>query len=281
MAYIQFETWNGVGDKLNIVDNRNGKYKMFFADTEAKRKMVSSTGANGIMEIQEPPKKENYEYSVVFHSSLGQCGPVPVCGNGSRCTVAYACTHGLVTPEKYADYKFQAADGCHNASFKADKVNGEHIVKISMMDIKSVVNVSNDKWYANSGTAHFVKFVPVGTVNSIDLITEGHRLSEEYSYLAPGLFVLVNFVEDRGKELFGRCYDTSGGKEILACGTASTVIAVVHASSRRETDGHNKKIISWEMGKITVGYRKQGESYADLTLMSKVNMQISGKYLCT
>jgi diaminopimelate epimerase len=254
---------------------------MFFADIEAKSKMVALTGANGIMEIQEPPKGENYEYTVVFHSSLGDCGPVPICGNGSRCTVAYACTHGIVPPERYANYKFKAADGCHNASFKADKVNGEHIVKISMMDIKSVVKISSEEWYANSGTAHFVKFVPVGTVQSIDLIAEGQRLSEQYSYLAPGLFVLVNFVEDRGDNIFGRCYDTSGGNEILACGTASTVIAVVHASSKKEIDGHNEKIISWEMGKIAVGYRKQDESYTDLSLMSEVNIQIAGKYFCT
>lgn len=278
MADIKYERWNGEGDLLNIVDNRTGRYDKFFADTEGKRKMVAATGANGIMEIREAPKGEDYAYHVVFHTGLGLCGEVPLCGNGSRCTVAYACTYGIVPRKMHNNFQFLAGDGVHDGSFVHDENKGEYFVTISMRDIKNIVKISEHDWFANSGSAHFVRFMPLGSIKSVDVMAEGRKLSKEIAYLAPDLAVLVNFVEDWPEGVLCRCYDTGMDGEILACGTASTCIAVIHASYKAEADGKRRKVVRWENGKIAVGYKKKGDQYTEVTLQSKVFCEVKGTY---
>ena len=150
-----------------------------------------------------------------------------------------------------------------------------------MADIKEVMNVNNDpdEWFANSGTAHFVKFVPEGTLSSIDIIEEGERLSDQKKHLAEGMLVMINFVEDGAEGVRARCYDPGLEKEIMACGSASMAIAVIHAMKVQEQDGAHRKAVNWKNGAVVVGYTKTGSEFSANTLTSEVFREFKGTFM--
>ena len=275
---IVYERWNGAGDQLFMVDNLDGKYTTLLENQELKRSMcdrVTGVGSNGIMEFLPPPSPD-YFYKIIMHTGLGFCGPVPFCGNGSRCAAAYACTHGIVPREKWARFSFMAADGKHEAMFREDLVGEKHDVTITMRDITEVRRVAENDLFADSGTAHFVKFIETGTLASVRLVEDGRRFAKEQQMLSPEKFILTSWVEHRPDGIYARCYDTGSDGEIYACGSASAAIAAAHTVWEGEADGRKTKVIHWPGGDVQVQLSRQGAGFHDITLQSVVYKECEG-----
>ena len=282
---VEYERWNGAGDLLDIVDNRLGQHNTFMADQDAKRRMVAASGANGIMELRPAPEGSSAAYTAVMHTGMGQCGPIPVCGNGSRCAAAYACQYGLVPAHQWDDFTFITGDGVHTATVKdmpaedagEDSAGSRRYdVTISMADINRVLAVGTDGCYVNTGAAHYVHFLAPGIkLKSVDVIGEGRRLAALHAHLGGHLLVIVNFVTVEGDTgVHARCYDTGSDTEILACGTASMAITVAVAARAGGSEGPQHMDVHWSTAAVRVGYTRTGDLFTHNSLRSVVFREV-------
>ncbi len=105
---ITFKKYQGTGNDFIMIDNLNGLYddlsikQIAFA---CDRKM--GVGGDGLIKISS---KDGFDFEIEYYNSDGSQS---FCGNGARCSVAFAKELGVITN----DTRFLAIDGEHKASF--------------------------------------------------------------------------------------------------------------------------------------------------------------------
>ena len=120
-------------------------------------------GADGLMILNGGDAE--YDFRMEYYNSDGSGGMM--CGNGGRCIVAFADELGLV-PRAGGVFRFLAADGPHTGEIlrqaqddSARFPGGRKTVRLRMIDVK-VFHPALDGWFVDTGTRHFVRFVPDG-----------------------------------------------------------------------------------------------------------------------
>lgn len=87
---ITFSKFHGAGNDFIFVDNQEGRYKL---NDEHRKKMCDrhfGVGADGLVEIRS---SEKADFKLLYFNSDGREGTL--CGNGSRCSIAFALKIGL------------------------------------------------------------------------------------------------------------------------------------------------------------------------------------------
>ena len=168
-----------------------------------------------------------FDFSMEFFNPDGTGGMM--CGNGGRCIVAFADSLGI-RPASGSLYRFLAPDGPHVAEILSRDC-GRLTVRLKMIDVKEFYPVL-DGWFVNTGTRHFVKFVP--DADAVDVDTEGRRLRWDDAFAPIG--ANVNFVSvDPDGALRVRTFEKGVEGETLACGTGITASAIAaYLDSRKE-----------------------------------------------
>jgi diaminopimelate epimerase len=109
--HISFSKYQGTGNDFIMLDNLSGAYDALTLDQIrylCDRKL--GIGADGLIKISSDDQLDfNVEY---FNSD----GSQSFCGNGARCSVAFAKTLGCL--EEHT--KFNAIDGAHEAMVTVD-----------------------------------------------------------------------------------------------------------------------------------------------------------------
>ena len=182
------------------------------------------------------------DFSMEFYNPDGSSGMM--CGNGGRCIAAFADYLGIVPASGTDTFVFDAPDGLHTAeiqsrpSFTESPGSGkEHsqspcwTVRLGMKDTEGITEYP-DGLFLNTGTRHFVKFVP--DVDALDIEKEALPIRHAPRFAPEG--TNVNFVEIRRRtgdgssfcpvEIRIRTFEKGVEGETAACGTGITAAAL-------------------------------------------------------
>ena len=172
-------------------------------------------GTDGLMILTEDP---DYDFRMEFYNPDGSGGMM--CGNGGRCIVAFADALGL-KPADGRVFRFVAADGEHTGEILTREGDCK-TVRLRMIDVHEF-HPALDGWFLDTGTRHFVRFVP--DVEAVDIEEEGRRARWDPVFAPVG--ANANFVSvDAGGVLHVRTFEKGVEGETLACGTGITASAI-------------------------------------------------------
>jgi diaminopimelate epimerase len=252
---LPFYKYQGTGNDFIIIDNRKLPIKKLEKETIEKwcdRRF--GIGSDGVILIQE---KEGKNFEMIYYNSDGSQS---LCGNGSRCAVAFAKELGIVDDK----ISFEAYDGVHDALLKRDSIS------IKMNDVKNI-EINNDFYFVNTGSPHYVKFVT--DIKNYDVYEEGKKIRYSERFKEKG--TNVNFIEWKENYLFVRTYERGVENETLSCGTGVTASALVAASKGLAGDGHCD--IKTKGGYLKVLFsKKKDDSFTDIWLEGPAEFVFKG-----
>ena len=225
MDYLYHFT--GAGNNFVVLDGR-GADMAVFREEACIRALCGRYRTDGLMILDTDPE---LDFSMEFYNPDGSGGMM--CGNGGRCIAAFADYLGI--PSRDDIYHFRAPDGPHVAVLlarpsltegKPDECstgpeNSCWQVRLQMKDVQGITPMLGG-YFLDTGTRHFVQFVP--QVSELDMEVEAKpiRWAQEFAPVGAN----VNLVEVAPDGLRVRTYEKGVEGETLACGTGLTASAI-------------------------------------------------------
>lgn len=255
---IDFYKYQGTGNDFILIDGRSlpgraGVIELIPALCDRR----FGIGSDGVIFIGN---HEEADFEMTFYNPDGS---MSFCGNGSRCAVSFAASHGLIEGKTT---RFVSNDGSHNAEI----LNDERIA-LQMSEVKDWEMVDNGI-FLNTGSPHLVWFVE--DLENFEVEEEGRRWRNNPRF-APGGGTNVNFVQRDEDRLRIRTYERGVEAETLSCGTGVTAAALAAALER---DGNGNYFVSTEGGELEVSYQKQGDSFEEVYLIGPARAVFKGTF---
>jgi len=204
---VEFVKYQGTGNDFILLDNHNGAYDdLSMREIEFLCNRKIGIGADGLIKLS---KNEEFDFEVEYFNADGTQS---FCGNGARCSVAFAKALGWIDK----DTRFLAIDGVHSASISED------IVRLEMLNVPIFEKKGND-FFLDTGSPHFVHF---DQEDVLDIVSYGKeiRYSEEYRDNGVNVNVVNSMNEDT---IQVRTYERGVEDETLSCGTGVTACALI------------------------------------------------------
>ena len=256
---ITFSKYQGTGNDFVMLDNMTGLYAdlsieqiRFLCD----RKL--GVGADGLIKLSV---KEGYDFEVEYYNADGSQS---FCGNGARCSVAFAKRLGLIETET----KFLAIDGEHRA-----QISSEDIVTLEMLKVTAFMQM-NDDYITETGSPHYVRFYEVD--EKVDIVEFGKSIRYSEVFARDGINVNALYVEGEN-EIRVLTYERGVEDETLSCGTGVTACALAYIY--RIGGNTNQPIIVHTKGgdlSVKVGQFVRGESFDDIWLSGPAKHVFNG-----
>ena len=220
--------FSGAGNDFVVIDGREGDVSAF-REVSRIQALCQEHKTDGLMILGSGDA--SVDFTMEFYNPDGSGGMM--CGNGGRCIVAFADYLGI-RPAAGDVFLFRAPDGLHTGEILARPEDGLWVVRIKMIDVQGITPMLGG-YFLNTGTRHFVKFVP--DVEQVDIDTEGKALRWNEAFAPVG--TNVNFVHVAPDGLHVRTFEKGVEGETLACGTGLTACALVahHAGVPAATPG--------------------------------------------
>ena len=255
---IHFYKYQGTGNDFVMLDNRDGIYD-FVGINEVKKicDRRFGIGADGLIKINTHP---TLTFEMDYYNSDGTKS---FCGNGARCSVAFADFLG-VTSE---NVDFWAIDGRHTASLKEQKV------ALVMNDVNEIHEIASD-YLLYTGSPHYIQFVD--NVAQVDVYKQGNFIRHLDSYKLEG--VNVNFVQViNEQELFVRTYERGVEDETLSCGTGVTAAVLAYGYKNCLEDKHTIRVKTLG-GELEVMFRmKEQGKFDEIQLLGPAKQVFKGE----
>ncbi len=204
---IKFHKYQGTGNDFVMIDDRSGSFPFdntgvigFLCD----RKM--GIGADGVILIQNHP---TLDFRMIYYNPDGSKS---LCGNGSRCAIAFAEALGIIKDKT----TFETTDGVHNAFIEGDTYH------FHLHDIEFSEDADARDVFLDTGSPHHVQFVE--DVAAVDIVSQGSSIRYSDKYAPSG--TNVNFVEPTDQGIKVRTYERGVENETLSCGTGVTASAL-------------------------------------------------------
>ena len=254
---VQFSKYQGTGNDFIMIDNRQQQFP------KKNSKLIASLcdrkfgiGADGLILLE---LSEKNDFTMIYYNADGKEGSM--CGNGGRCTVAFAKQLGIIVDKTF----FDATDGLHEAFVI------ENIVSLKMIDVP-IVKEYSDHLFINTGSPHHIMYV--SDVKSTDVYNLGKKIRYGAPYFDKGSN--VNFVEQQGDNTFKvRTYERGVENETLSCGTGVTAVAIAsHKSKKTES---NTIILETLGGKLEVSFDVDNNNYKNVFLKGKATLVFNGE----
>ncbi|MBO6097588.1 MAG: diaminopimelate epimerase [Bacteroidales bacterium] len=211
--------FSGAGNDFVVLDGRQGGMDNF-RRTETITALCKEYRTDGLMILG---LADGYYFAMEFYNPDGSGGMM--CGNGGRCIVAFADYLGLQPASPDGIWNFLAPDGPHQAQILADDAGAsghpKWTVKLKMIDVEGVKPMMGG-YFLNTGTRHFVKFVP--DIEGIDMEKDGPEIRWDDAFQPEG--TNANFVQVGPDGLHVRTFEKGVEAETLACGTGLTASAI-------------------------------------------------------
>ena len=221
---MQFYKYQGTGNDFVMIDDRT----QAFDETDHERIAFLchrrfGIGADGLILLRN---KADFDFEMVYFNADGR--PSSMCGNGGRCTVAFAKFLGLIDSQT----RFLAVDGPHEARLEDDGT-----VRLKMIDVAAPqeAEVGEEDVFLHTGSPHHVHFLDPTehpTLAEFNVFAAGHDIRYDQAYDPAG--TNVNFVQvpaDPSQPWPVRTYERGVEDETLSCGTGVTAVAL--AASQR------------------------------------------------
>lgn len=252
---MEFYKYQGTGNDFVMLDNRSGEWDNL--SIEHIQKLCDrrfGIGADGLIKINAA---EGVDFEVDYYNSDGSKS---FCGNGARCSVAFAHFLSIFKNNKTV---FTAIDGLHEAEINED------IVKLKMGDVETI-NSDGDDSVLDTGSPHYVKYVE--DISNFNVFAEGNSIRNSANYQEKG--INVNFVENiSDDEIFVRTYERGVEDETYSCGTGVTASALTFLQKSNLTSIKVKTL----GGDLKVYAEKNGNSFQEIWLEGPAKQVFSGK----
>lgn len=167
-------------------------------------------GADGVIVI-EP--SEDFDFDVNY---LNADGSKSFCGNGARCSVAFAKEKNVFTGSSTC---FSAIDGTHTG-----EILDNNRVKVSMKEVDTIHQIDKNAFTCDTGSPHYVIFTE--NIQSVNVDEGGKKIRYSEPYREDG--INVNWIEQiRENEYKILTYERGVEGETFACGTGATAAALI------------------------------------------------------
>jgi diaminopimelate epimerase len=253
---ITFYKYQGTANDFVMVDNRGGHFDA--ADHQrvaflCERRL--GIGADGLILLQN---RTGYDFEMVYFNADGRLGSM--CGNGGRCTVAFARQLGVISEKAF----FLAADGDHYATISPDG-----LVSLKMNDVRAIESAEGF-YFLNTGSPHYVSFVE--DLDHYQVFQQGKAIRNNERFRAEGTNVNFAQLPQTDEALFVRTYERGVEDETFSCGTGVTATAI--AASFKGLSSPVK--IRTLGGNLEVAFNRNGEQVSDIYLTGPAQMVFSG-----
>jgi len=252
---MNFYKYQGTGNDFVMIDNRSGEWDNL--TIEHIQKLCDrrfGIGADGLIKINTA---EGVDFEVDYYNSDGSKS---FCGNGARCSVAFAYFLEIFKDSKTI---FTAIDGIHEA-----EIEGE-IVKLKMSDVAGISHDGND-FVLNTGSPHYIQYVD--NIENVDVFEKGKTIRNSENYVKEG--INVNFVEKiSDDQIFVRTYERGVEDETYSCGTGVTAAALTYLA-KNQSDKIEVKTLG---GNLKVYAEKKSESFVNIWLEGPAQQVFSGQ----
>ena len=223
--------FSGAGNDFVVIDGREGDVSAF-REVPRIEALCQEFKTDGLMILGSGDA--GVDFTMEFYNPDGSGGMM--CGNGGRCITAFADMLGI-KPSEGGSFVFLAPDGPHTAVTINHPSDRDWTIRLGMKDVAEAHELLGGT-FLDTGTRHFVKFVP--DVEEVDVATEGKELRWREEFAPQG--TNVNFVSPAGDVLHVRTFEKGVEGETLACGTGITASAIAAhmkgiAPSETGTDG--------------------------------------------
>lgn len=259
MMEFTFYKYQGTGNDFVMIDNRNNHFPI--EDKALVAKLCDrrfGIGADGLILLENT---DEADFKMVYFNADG--AQSSMCGNGGRCTVAFAKQLGVLDSNETS---FIAIDGLHKAYFNVDGT-----VSLGMIDVDDI-NKEKGYTFLDTGSPHHV--IITDYVKDIDVQTEGSKI--RYSGLYGDAGANINFVEVKeGNKLFARTYERGVEAETLSCGTGVTAVAL--ASAEQGFVNGNETIIETLGGELKVRFEEKDGAYTNIYLTGPATFVFEGQ----
>ena len=193
-----------------------------------------------------------------YYNADGKEGSL--CGNGARCTVAFADFLKLIDNKT----TFEASDGIHTA------IIANEIIYLQMHDVNKIETFDKHS-FLDTGSPHHVQMVE--DLKTFDVFAIGKKIREGAPYNKTG--TNVNFVEQISNNQFAiRTYERGVEDETLSCGTGATAVAIAMHKNKK-TDSNNIEI-KVAGGILRVTFNVTEELYSQVFLSGPAKQVFSG-----
>ncbi|GJM33015.1 MAG: diaminopimelate epimerase [Saprospiraceae bacterium] len=254
---LSFFKYQGTGNDFVMIDNRKpvrSAWQPAIVSKLCDRRF--GIGADGLILLQEHP---DYDFQMVYFNADGREGSM--CGNGGRCVVAFARFLGLIEDR----CSFLAADGPHEARIRADQW-----VELQMSEVTDIEK-GPDFYYLNTGSPHYITFVP--TIDAIDVVGKGRAVRYSDRFKQEG--TNVNFVQTTSDGITVATYERGVEAETLSCGTGVTAAAIAyHQQYPSEANGSVK--VQTKGGQLEVRFSVKETGYRDVWLCGLTQQVFKG-----
>ncbi|GAB5418575.1 MAG: diaminopimelate epimerase [Crocinitomicaceae bacterium] len=293
---ISFSKYQGTGNDFVMLDNLSGQYDTLTLDQIrylCDRKL--GVGADGLIKISKDAKLDfNVEY---FNSD----GSQSFCGNGARCSVAFAKTLGCL--EEHT--RFNAIDGAHEARLTVDgRVHLEMLDVAGFegglresrpaeeygglreprsasgdLEISKTNTIEGNRgqrlsmptdYIMDTGSPHYIRFIDAQDAPDIVEFGKEIRYSERFKEAG----INVNTVIELGPgTIHVATYERGVEDETLSCGTGVTACALAYMD-KNEKDG--EVTVSTKGGKLSVKGKRKGAGFEQVWLIGPAKKVFDG-----
>lgn len=211
-------------------------------------------GSDGLILIRNHPEAD---FEMVYFNPDGSQS---LCGNGSRCAVAFARDIGIIQGESTT---FMAYDGLHFAHFEGE------LIHLKMADNDSLQAVEQD-YFADTGSPHYVRVVD--DLAEFPVVDQGRAIRYAPRFSPGGTNVNFISLNKIGNRLSIRTYERGVENETLSCGTGITAAALVAANKGLQSPVH----VQARGGNLQVAFEKDGSRFINLYLIGPAKFVFEG-----
>ncbi len=260
MQMIPFHKYQGAGNDFVMIDQRQQSFVDLHDEALISRLCDRrfGIGADGLILLTNSP---GYDFRMIYFNADGREGSM--CGNGGRCTVAFAHHLGLIG----ATCRFLAVDGEHEA-----RVRDPEWIELKMGTVRQVEK-NADHYFLDTGSPHYVTFVE--QLEGLDVVGQGRAIRYSERFRAAG--TNVNFVEIIPGGIAVATYERGVEDETLSCGTGVTAAAIAYyledpGPERQQVD------IRARGGELQVRFEPQDNGFADIWLCGPAKKVFEGAF---
>ncbi|WP_300665840.1 diaminopimelate epimerase [Fluviicola sp.] len=244
---LSFVKYQGTGNDFILIDNRSGEWNQLrISDIQKLCDRRFGIGADGLIKINSI---EGYDFEVDYYNSDGSKS---FCGNGARCSVAFAHELGVLKDS----VRFMAIDGEHEA------VKSNNLVYLKMNDV-STIDTSQKDFVLNTGSPHFIHFTD--NVADFDIVAYGKQIRYSDIYKEEG--INVNAIHQLGENSFEiRTYERGVEDETLSCGTGVTAAALA-LGEKNTVSGEFEYRVKSQGGDLSVKFTRNFNGFSNIWLI--------------
>jgi diaminopimelate epimerase len=245
---INFSKYQGTGNDFIMLDNTNSEYnELTIDDIQFLCDRKLGVGADGLIKISN---KEGCDFEIEYYNADGSQS---FCGNGARCSVAFAKSLGLVSSET----KFYAIDGAHRASIE------DETVRLEMLKVTAFMQM-NDDYITETGSPHYVRFYESDDI--VDIVSFGKSIRYSEMFEKDGINVNALYI-DGENEIRVLTYERGVEDETLSCGTGVTACALAYMDRLNKTSPEIIKVnTKGGVLKVEASRASDGNGFDDIWL---------------